>query len=185
MSDSAFAKEAAIAELEAQVARDTKQLLNTINSWFYLMSWCSAFDEKVYAGSNSVDLVLSSHQSSEFAFSHDQDNHPETIVIFTQPDMFECLVNIGIHGFRIDDDGVVIFIKECRIFDFYIAPFNLKIKASLGLSQRLKVAAKHCKYAQLGKITSSYNNTINTLHWSVDQVTKTVYPIGQNKLAFD
>lgn len=173
--------DAALQELEAKIALDTKRLLSRLEAWRYLIHWCSSFGGDLFEGGDGIDLVLTNQQSAEFAFSYDPINHPEAIVILAQPELYECLTNIGIGGFKIDEDGVIFYIQPSEIFDFYVAGMVIKIKASLSLTDKLKAARKTCRNAQIAEVNSSYDSSRDRFNWSLNRITQTIYPVVSHR----
>lgn len=180
MSDN-YENDAALAELEAQIALETKTLMLRLEAWRYFINWSSSFGGEMVEGGNGIDLVLNNQQSAEFAFSYDPISHPEAIVIFAQHDLYGCMVNMGISGFKIDEDGVIFFIEPCTIFEFYIAGMTIKIQASLALAAKLNAAKKTCRNAQIAEVVANYDSSRDRYNWSVENITQTIYPVVSNR----
>lgn len=169
-------KDEALAQAESQIAKDTKQLILRLNAWRYLISWASSFPNGMHEGFSGVDVVLTDHQSSELGFYHNEHEYPENFVFFAQPDIYECLVNVGVTGFVIEEDGVTIYIAPSQIFEFYIAGKAIKVKASAALAERLRTARKYAKYVQIGLVEGIYDPVRGMHDWSLIKLTNTIYP---------
>lgn len=169
-------KDEALAQAESQIAKETKLLILKLNAWRYLISWASSFPSGMHEGFSGVDVVLTSHQSSELGFYHNEHENPENFIFFAQPDLYECLINVGVEGFVIEEDGVTLYIAPAQIFEFYIAGKAIKVKASAALAERLRMARKYAKYVQIGLVEGAFDPVIGLHNWSLVKLTNTIYP---------
>lgn len=166
-----------LAEIEDNIASESKLLVKRVAAWRYFIHWASSYKNGIEPGKGEADVNLSKQQGSEFAFSYNPKIYPETLILFAQPSLYECLKYIGLKCITIYEDGIVLTISDMEVYDFYIAGMSIKIPSSIALSSKLAQARKYCNQVHIACIDSEYNPSSDKLIWNISELSQATYPI--------
>lgn len=164
-------------EIEEDIASECKQTVKAVAAWRYLVLWLSSFANGVIPGKGDANHYLSAQQSSEFAFSYDPDENPDVFVLLAQNKLYDCLCNIGIKCAIVEEDGVVLVIRDLDINGYFISGFSIKIMCSLALSDKLLKLKRNCTEFQIGLIAGKYNPIVNKISWNVTSILDVNFPV--------
>lgn len=169
----------ALDEAKAEIAQQTKVIVQRLNAWFYFTNWCSSYTEKLKSSDGTADIVLSNQHSSEFAFAYSADE-PEHFVLLAQEFNYRWLSKIDIRAIQIVKDGVVVYVKSLDDAGLYISELSFKICASAHQHSKLLLASNFAKHAQIGNMAHIFNEDTGQLTWKLLHLQMLSIPVISN-----
>lgn len=164
-------------QMREKVAETSKIIVKRTEAWRYFINWASSYPAPITPASGDADILLNIQQSSEFAFNHDMENHHETFVLFAQQANYDWLSNIGIKCLILEDDGIIVMLDEVDIYGVYIGSKSFKITVAEHMLSKMQNAKKLCKNAQIACIKHQYDPKLDTVNWSIEEITSAIHVV--------
>lgn len=174
-SDPLFALK--IQNLQHEIAKNTKFIIDEINAWWGFLNWASKANKPLGVGINGADIILNDDQSAEFAFALYQSEKEDIFLLYAQESNFKWLSGLNIKALILNQNGIMVVVDALNNYNVYISGINFIITVSSSNKARLNRIVETCKIGVLGCIKSNYDTRLKTYNWSVKSVSNKPIPV--------